>query len=213
MLEGTIPPWCCSRTSVPCACLQEDSVWIVLGTHLSITVIVCLCIWCQREIRWRLLRLAADFYHKEHNLLIFFMRVVSYISSWWCIWCAFCVFWWAALGGTWWCFGTCEGPRGVLCAALQHEKRWNLLKRAQQRATKMIKGLSYDSRDCSAQRIPKGSLIHVHECLEAGWKIRSWFSYLYYLPSHHTRQAILIQTQLWKYLTKKLHQPVSLSLN
>lgn len=93
MLEGTIPPWCCSRTSVPFPCPQADSVWIVLGTHLSIkTAMVWLCIWLQLEIRWRLLRLAADFYHKEQNTACFVMAVVSCMSSWWCIWCVWCIY-------------------------------------------------------------------------------------------------------------------------
>lgn len=125
MLEGTIPPWCCSRTSVPFPCPQADSVWIVLGTHLSIkTVMVWLCIWLQLEIRWRLLRLAADSYHKEQNIACFVMGLVSCMSSWWCIWCVF--IWWATLGGVWWCFlssfSPCEATPGVLCAALQHKR-------------------------------------------------------------------------------------------
>lgn len=99
-----------------------------------------------------------------------------------------CVFiWWAALGG---CGGassllsTCEATLGVLCAqenvcpffcVLQHKKEMELLKRAQQWGTKMIEGLSYDSWDCSAQRIPKGDSFMCVNVWKQGAELRAGF--------------------------------------
>lgn len=82
------------------------------------------------------------------------------------------------------------------CVQLSSTERDGITEESPATGSKMIEGLSCDSWDCSAQRMPKGSLIHVYECLKAGCKIKNWFSHLSCLPSGHTRQTILIQTQL-----------------
>lgn len=47
----------------------------------------------------------------------------------------------------------CVHKCSFLCA-LQHKEEMELLKRAQQWVTKVIEGLSCDTWDCSAQRMP-----------------------------------------------------------